>query len=184
MAKPGIWVMEGYWSRDVNDVRTVRPMTQALADSKIANYVHRHINDVDDLINGLTLLGQRKQDKYNIAYLACHGSSGVIELSGDSISLDELAGRLPKAGILESKLLHLSACSVLHDEDACKALLDTSGAQAITGFTKDVDWLESLAFELLMFNAFAGYQRLGNFVRSMNKNYGELSERLGFTVIR
>ena len=102
----------------------------------------------------------------------------------DTISLDELAGRLPKAGILESKLLHLSACSVLHDEDACKALLDTSGAQAITGFTKDVDWLESLAFELLMFNAFAGYQRLGNFVRSMNKNYGEFSERLGFTVIR
>lgn len=86
MAKPGIWVMEGYWSRDVNDVRTVRPMTQALADSKIANYVHRHINDVDDLINGLTLLGQRKQDKYNIAYLACHGSSGVIELSGDSMN--------------------------------------------------------------------------------------------------
>ncbi|GAA4282753.1 hypothetical protein GCM10022261_02840 [Brevibacterium daeguense] len=183
MAVPGIWVTEGYWSSDVSDSLSVRPMMQVLAASKTADHVHRHINDPDDLVKALTLLGQRRQDRFSIAYIACHGSPGVISFGDDQISLEELADALP-SGALESKTLHFGACSVLQDEAACRTLLEATGAKAITGFTQEVDWLESMALDLLMFNLFFQYERIGFFERAMKRNYGELVDKTGFTVFR
>ena len=91
---------------------------------------------------------------------------------------------LPSARSLESKIVHFSSCSVLQDEDACKAFLSMTGAKAITGFNRDVEWVESLAFEMLMFNTLVHYERFGNFYNEISARYGDLIDRLGFTVIR
>ncbi|MGW9827867.1 hypothetical protein ACUXNS_002900 [Brevibacterium pityocampae] len=72
----------------------------------------------------------------------------------------------------------------MQDEDACKAFLSMTGAKAITGFNRDVEWVESLAFEMLMFNTLVHYERFGNFYNEISARYGDLIDRLGFTVIR
>lgn len=183
MPKPGIWLMEGYWSSSVSDVRSVKPMLQALSDSGIATFVHRHINDAEDLVKAMTLLGQKRQKKYDIAYLACHGEPGIVHIGDDAWTLTELADELPSTGALEGKLLHFGSCSVLRNQRECRVLLKATGARAISGFTKDVDWFEPMAFELLMFQKYARYKRFGSFVNGIERDYGQLGDKLGFTII-
>lgn len=184
MATPGIWLLENYWSDSYSDVRSVEPVIKSLERAKSAKVVHRQINDVEDLVKGLLVLGQKRNKRYEIAYIACHGSPGAVQIGDDSRDLSSLADELPEGQVLDGKLVHFGSCSVLRNRSQCRAFLDKTGAQAVSGFTKDVDWFESMAFELLMFQKFATYQRLGNFVNGMERDYGQLSKKLGFKIIR
>lgn len=183
MEKPGIWVAEGYWSSSVTDGRTVRPMMAMLEANDVAFSVHRQINDIQDLVNSLTDVGKREHAQYSIVYIACHGSSGAVAYGEESISLAELADALPD-GILDSKLVHFGSCSVLDDEESIKTFQRSTGVRGITGYTLDVGWIESAAFELLMFQTLTRYSRLGWFEKAMARDYGDLTASLGFTVVR
>ena len=54
----------------------------------------------------------------------------------------------------------------------------------MTGFTADVDWLESLAFELLLFDALTWYKQLARAEAYMNENHKAFAKRLGFVMVR
>ena len=183
MGTMGIWVAEAYWSAATADSRTVRPIMEILSANDVATSVHRHMNDEQDLIKTLTTVGRRENDKYSTVYIASHGSPGTIDVGDDSISLTDLAGVLP-GGILDGKLVHFGSCSVLRDEDSVSEFVSTTGARAATGFTTDVGWVESAAFDLLMLATYARYSSIGWFEKAMAREYGDLTTSLGFTVIR
>jgi len=59
-----------------------------------------------------------------------------------------------------------------------------TGAQAILGYAKDVDWAESMAFEILLYNALANFSRFGDAMNRLDRIAGTLREHLGFKTIR
>ena len=63
-------------------------------------------------------------------------------------------------------------------------LREPLGVRAITGFREDVDWFESMAFELLLFDCLTHYKRLDAAEAYIKKNYGQLARRLGFVMER
>lgn len=182
-SKPGLWVMESAWSTRVTDVRSVEPVLKALGDAGVANHAKLHINDRDDLLRALTRWGQAQHDRYGIGYLAMHGSPGKVYPSRRQVDLLDLASDLPRRALRE-KVLHFGSCSVLEDVESHAPLLDAFAVRAITGFTRDVEWFESLAFELLLFDCLAYYQRIHAAEAYIYKNYGELADRLGFVMVR
>jgi len=62
--------MEGSWSSSVRDVRTVRPVLQALGDAGAAKHAELRVNDPGDLRRELTRWGQAQHKQFGIGYLA------------------------------------------------------------------------------------------------------------------
>ncbi|MFG1813678.1 DUF6642 family protein [Kribbella sp. NPDC049174] len=182
--KPGLWVMEGNWSASVRDVRSVEPVLTALQATRGAQFAKRHINDPEDLELGLKRWGQRQHQPYNIGYIALHGSPATVHIGRRSVDLFQLGERLP-AATLRQKALHFGSCSVLdlhrrEREDLRKVL----GVKVVTGFTEDVEWIESLAFELLLFDALTWYKRPSDAENYLKKTHAAFIKRIGFVMVR
>lgn len=181
--KPGIWAMEARWSSRVSDVRSVTPVLEALQAAGVTRHAHHVINSREDFVKQLKRFGQKQHEDYTIGYVAMHGSPGKVYAGRKSIDLTHVGDELPR-GVLAKKLLHFGSCSVLTDDMQQGEIFRALGAKVITGFTKDVDWLESMAFELLLFDAFASYRRPSDAEKYIFKNHGQLAERLGLVMMR
>ncbi|MCZ2390240.1 MAG: hypothetical protein LC113_04075 [Acidobacteria bacterium] len=108
-----------------------------------------------------------------------HGIPGNICLhNGKNISLDELAD------LMENRFMnwfvHFGSCSTLRSYAAAERFASRTGAKMVSGFTKDVNWVESAAFELLLFELLQERQSAKIIARQVWSRYGELAERNGF----
>jgi hypothetical protein len=176
--------MEGEWSSSVKDVRSVNPVLSALSDMGQARHVRRHVNDPDDLVLQLKKWGQRQHDSFNIGYVALHGSPGMVYFGRKSLDLLSIGGELSRTA-MSKKILHFGSCSVLDMKPKERRELRSElGVKALTGFTTDVEWAESLAFELLLFDVLTWYKRLDFAEAFMKKNHGAFARRLGFVMVR
>lgn len=182
--KPGLWVMEGPWSPRVSDVRTVTPVISALADAGRTRHVMHHVNDPEDLTRHLRRWGQAQHRTYGLGYLALHGAPGTVFTGRRQVNLYRLGEELSDID-LSHKTLHFGSCSVLQLRGKERQeLRRTLGVKVLTGFTEDVDWFESMAFEVLLFDVLTYYRRPDFAERYIRSNYRELSRRLGFVMVR
>lgn len=181
--RPGLWVMEASWSSRVTDVRTVRPVLAALQDAAVAKSAYHHINDPEDLVRSLQRWGQKQHAGYGIGYLAMHGSPGIVHIGRRRVGLADVAAALPPRR-LASKVLHFGSCEVLAEGDQQGDLLRAFGVRAITGFTEPVDWFDSMAFELILFDALSRFQRMDALEAFVEKHHGQLARRVGFVIAR
>lgn len=183
-SKPGLWVMEGRWSASVKDVRSVSPILSALQDAGQASHAMHHINDPEDLLLQLKKWGQKQHVRYNLGYVALHGAPGTLYIGRKSVDLFSLEDELHDSN-LKQKILHFGSCSVLElKPKERQSLRMTLGVKAMTGFTEDVDWFESLAFELMLFEILTYYKRLDAADAYIKKNHGPFAKRLGFVIVR
>jgi len=77
-------------------------------------------------------------------------------------------------------IIHFGTCSTLRKPTAARQFVDDTKVSLVTGFTKDVDWIESSSFELLLFKAFHTYQSPGIICRHLLTKYPDLAELTGF----
>lgn len=183
-AKPKIWVMEGKWASSVMDVRTVSPMMAALDNANVATSTLHHINTVEDLQRSLVRWGQRQHAGHGIGYLALHGAPGSVFVGRRRVDLGILSESLPK-NALKGKVLHFGSCAVLDLKPKEREVLRAAlGVRGITGFTEDVEWFESMAFELMLLESLAYYKRLDAVERDLKERAGGLWRRLGFQMVR
>jgi hypothetical protein len=176
--------MEGRWSSRVRDVRSVEPVLRALQEAGAAIHVRHHLNDREDLLRQFRRWGQSQHDRYRIGYVALHGSPATVHIGRYVVRLGEVGDAL-RHGTLRHKVLHFGSCSVLDlDEGDAQELRSRLGVRVLTGFTTDVEWFASMAFELLLFEAFARYNRPSDAYNYLMRTHGEFAERLGFKMIR
>ncbi|GIL33991.1 hypothetical protein [Phycicoccus sp. DTK01] len=182
--KPHIWVMEGRWSSSVKDVRSVQPVLTALQDAAVTKSAVNHLNTVEDLHVAMRRWSQKQHASYSVGYLALHGEPGKVYVGRRSVDVASLADHVPPRG-LTGKILHFGSCAVLDlDERECDDMRKALGVRALMGFTEDVDWFDSLAFELMLFRSLARYHRLDVVERDVQERAGSLGNRLGFRIIR
>ena len=91
---------------------------------------------------------------YSILYFWGHGSPNALWLGdegNDQVSLDQISKVITDTWDWEETgragLVHFGACSTLRLTD--DKFLRASGVAAISGYRADVDWIDSLAFEML-----------------------------------
>ncbi len=97
----------------------------------------------------------RSDWEYPILYLAFHGfgkglgvrSSGSPSL-WDYVRLEQMADFA--AGEWGYCLVHYASCSTMDvSASELRGFLEGTGVEAVSGYTKDVDWLASMAFEVM-----------------------------------
>ena len=178
-ALPGIFCLEGEWNpEDLSSRTSVEPILDLLERLGLATTIHRDVATTAELTFYLGKWVQRRYVRYPILYLACDGDAGALWLGSDGIGFDELAALLE--GKCAGRTLLFGACLTLKlpDEDLL-GFVRRTGAKAVVGYEKPVDWLDSAAFETLLLERLARGNRTDGFFHGLRRDHGGLAQQLG-----
>ncbi len=148
MAGQGIFCLEGDWERDsLADHLSVRLGLDMLMTIRKDRLIHRKAATREEFTYFLRKWATPDYDDFPLAYLSYHGGRGRLDLNGSSsLTLEEIADIVP--GRLAGRVVYFGSCATMAaPDDALLSFLATTGAAAIAGYTKNVDWEESAAFD-------------------------------------
>lgn len=189
IVKKGIFCIEGLWEiDDIEDKSTILPILELLERREYCNFIYRSCVTIPELKFFLTRWKTKKVNvKYPILYLAFHGEIGNIRINKKEIcSLDYLAEVLE--GKCSGKVIYFGSCSTLNiNIRAIKSFLEKTGALAAIGYKNEVDWIQSTACDMFVFEALQkdkldskGIEKIHNKIIT---EYGNLHRKLGLTVV-
>ncbi len=186
----GVFCLEGDWWSDLKRPSSVEPLLQII-DQQLANrrpHIRRDIGTVEEFWFYIDKWTQQRYRGYPLLYLGFHGEHGVLCIGpggrcSNQVTLDELAERL--RGKCHRRMIHLGACLALGvSARRIKRILEITGALAVSGYSKEVNWMESAAFELLVLTEMQYWTLTIHGVNAMRLRIREaapgLARRLGF----
>lgn len=174
----GVFCLEGAWERRLDDRTSVLPSLELLERRGNIRYIHRDVGTEDELYHYLRKWSQRGYSAYGVLYFAFHGVRGGIKVGRGTVPLSELADKLQ--GTAAGRVIYFGSCSVMRDRDAVADFHKETGAKAIVGYRKDVDWVESAAFDLMLLSSLTGSERIDARINRVRSRYPDLSKALGF----
>ncbi len=181
----GIFTFEGDWVPDLKDKSSIRPNLETLRDAYGIKFIHRQIGTPGELryyIDKWLKKGRGNYRHYRVGHFALHGSPGVISLEEGErdVRLKTLEHWID--GRAKGRVIFFGSCSTTDIPDKrIQAFLDNTKASAVVGFTEDVDWLESTAFELLILEALTYFESPRKAKIHLEEKYEEFVDRLGLT---
>ena len=115
-------------------------------------------------------------------FMAYHGRKNRICIGNEYITLKEIAD------VLEDKLngiiVHFGSCSTLNTtEKNITDFIKRTGCALISGYKKDVPYIDSSAFELLYFNVLNTYKTYTSIKKNIVGKYPTLVDILRFTFL-
>lgn len=177
-ARKGVFCLEGAWEKRLDDKTSVMPTLDMLERLRLAQYVHRDVGTEEELYHYLASWAQRGYGSYEVLYFAFHGVRGGIRVGRGTVPLSELAEKL--GGKAAGRLIYFGSCSVMSDRVAVANFQAQTGAKAVCGYTRDVDWVESAAFDLLLLTSLLSGRRIDARINHVRTHYPDLTKALGF----
>ena len=175
--KRNIACLESLWDDKTENRLNVIPLLEVISRSWGIKFSHLTCNTTEELNYNLHLLRKRN---YGILYLAFHGSPGKIHLhSGDEVSLAALSEMMGDKFI--DWIVHFGSCGTLRRQNDVYNFIDSTQISIATGFTRSVDWIESAAFELMLFQNFQSYKSPKVACKALLQKHQSLAEITGFT---
>ncbi|MFK7947996.1 MAG: DUF6642 family protein [Saprospiraceae bacterium] len=174
-----IFVLEGEWSDDNQDKRSVNDLLNFLSNVLNVDYFHRRVATKKEFSYHLK---NSLDNHYEIVYLAFHGWKGFISSEGFEIDIDDLYKYKRK---FQGKIIHFGSCQTLKlSKDKLIEIKENLGAKYISGYTKNVDWVDSALLEIAYFNYWQYYKKRGvDLDKALEKDYKILYNRLGFIMV-
>ncbi len=152
MATKGIFCLEGDWEDRLTDRLSVRPGLDMLMAMRGGRLIHRNAATKEEFAHYFGKWAMRRYNAFPLAYLAYHGHRGGIDLGGGDMTLDEIADLAP--GRLTDRVVYFGSCETLAAaDDDLLAFVEKTGATAAIGYTRQVDWEESAAFDFTLLPA-------------------------------
>lgn len=176
---PGVFCLETPWDDDLRDASTVGPLLAVLEQRRVIKFIHRDVATRSELEHYLDRWLLKKYADYPIGYMAFHGHRGAIELAAEDYTLDQMGDAF--SGRMTGRMLYFGSCATVRiTEPAAKRFLRTTGATAVCGYTRSVDWIESASFDLNLIEALTRYARPGAAFNHLERNHDKVCERVGF----
>lgn len=172
--------LESLWNDDIEDRWSVRPILEVVANIHDLKLAHLSCNTREEFVFNLQMLAKRR--RYRMLYVALHGGPGEVYLADETaITLEELAELMGTR--FKDWVVHFGSCSTVRvPEERLKAFLAATDVAMVLGYTQDVDWLESAAMDLLVFQALQQYVDMAACWRSLAETYTDMIARTGLTV--
>lgn len=189
----GIFCLEGDWNNDYKRPSTVRPVLELIDQhySDGIRHIYKDVHTREELIYLITDWRKAEFDSHSILYLGFHGDSGLIYLSyrkyrNSALTLEELGELL--AGRCKDRIVVFASCATLKvPSRRVQDFLRVTGAKAVCGYSKAINWTISAAFEVMLFSRFQSRSLTPRGVlalkRDFSKETGPLWERLGFRIV-
>ena len=142
------------------------------------HFIHRDVGTEEELRFYLRKWGQRGYQRYRIGYFAFHGEEGCIWIGRRKLSLEQL-GELMQSRC-RGKIIYFGSCATLAaGKRAMDRFLACTKARCVCGYTEEVAWYPSAAFEILLLGALIDFRRRDAADRFLRR-YRGLIQELGF----
>lgn len=179
--RKGVFCLEGEWDSDMRKRSSVEPLLQLIRSEQGHPYIFRDVGTLEELHFFLRRWLQYRS--YRILYLAFHGKPQKICLGDKEVDLDSLESEL--SGCCKDRVIVFASCSTLDlHGNRLNGFLKATGALAVCGYCKDVPWMESAVFELLLLSTMLSLSTSRRGLRAMeDKIHSQcpgLAKRLGF----
>lgn len=194
MRNAPIFILEGSWWSN-HEVPLVLPYFNALATShREIDLSHRTIRCAEDIAHYVSRI---PKNAGAMLYFACHGSQqNLIPADMQSkISQNDLCSALGKAKDGAVSFVHFGCCEMVAAGDRRNShqnILNASGAKWASGYTKSIDWLQSMFLDLaLVSEVFVPNHKIPDGrVKPLKKQadsfiriYDQLARELGFSAL-
>lgn len=189
----GIAVIESKWFEDSNvSVRGLFELVADLATGTPHAYHYEMASSEVALKEAIPRVAKDNACRY--LCLAMHGNERGLQLiNDDQVTRTELKNLLVRIkGHRGAKLagIHMASC-IFGTQDIAEKLFSTpTELRWMAGYTKEVEWIESSALDLLFFNYLASpddpslteIQKIHAVARKLSENVCGLVEKLGFGI--
>jgi hypothetical protein len=148
-ARKGIICLEGPWSSDLRSPDSVRALVQFLAENGPYELIHRQVATASDLRLLLRTLRRSAYLRYRILYFAFHGEPGVIQFGSYDMPLRAVADAMGSSW--RGRDVIFGTCETLKTTPGTiRTFLKSTRARSISGYTKEPDFIEATALDLLV----------------------------------
>lgn len=179
---PGVFDLEGPWSTRLTDTSTVRPLLEVLDGRKAIRFIHRDAATIPEFETYMLQWTQQQYRNYGLGYLAFHGEAGALKIGRKWYSLESLSELLRRR--LAGRTLYFGSCETLDiDLSDAERFLKATGARAVCGYTSEIDWIESAAFELNLIHAVTSCDRIDAGFKSLQRNHSGACAQLGLRAV-
>ncbi|MES2431253.1 MAG: DUF6642 family protein [Bacteroidota bacterium] len=165
----GVFCIEGFWYGDQRDKTSVYPVLDVVHRYEGMPFIHHRCATVKEFEYCMSRWKTKSfHEKYPLLYLSFHGEKGIIKIGKETVSIDELAD------LLEDKcngvIIYFGACSTVDiDKRKLQSFMNKTGTLAVFGYRKDVDWLRSASFEILLLSYFLRYPFDSSGIKQMSE---------------
>ena len=179
-----ILALEGEWDKKLTHTESVAPALQFLQQVYEIPYVHRRVPTKDAFLH---YLDWGVKEGFRILYLGGHGEKEGLHMGSEesgTVTLADietcLAGRLGYNDVV----VHFGTCGLIQPGNrAIQAFKGSTKARLVSGYTQDIDFLDSMLLDMAWFSFLQGkgaFDATGDFVKG---KYARLGKELGFVVI-
>ena len=187
--KKGIYCLEGLWDHhNIQDKSTVLPILDLLEKRNYCDYIYHDCATKEEIEFFLEKWKLKSvSDKFPILYFAFHGEEGSIFLCNKKkYTIAELGDFLE--GKCFGKVIYFGSCSTLKIENKIiKGFLEKTGAIAAIGYKTDVDWIQSAACDLFVFEALQhdklDSKGIEKIYKKIVSDYGNLHRMLDLSIV-
>jgi hypothetical protein len=178
-AKKGVFCLEGDWDESLTSRCSVEPQLRMLAEFGYRPPIHRDVATRAEFEHYLGRWLTKRYSDYVVGYLAFHGERRTIRLGRDGLTLEQLGDLVD--GRAEDRIFYLGACQTLDvaDEELIE-FCKRSGARAVVGYTRAVEWLESAAFDFFLLPKLLDAVRMKPIFTSLQREHPHFVYGLGF----
>ncbi len=178
--KKNIFCLEGDWETDLRNKFSIQSALHFLDVNLGIHSIYKTCGtyiEFETRVKQLCKAPKRYKD-YSIFYFAFHGEESGIHINGDLITLDEIMENFE--GKFTNRIVHFGSCKTLLDKKNAMQFLKKTGAKAVSGFSKNVDFIPATAFDILYFEKAQNYIRMKALKDNIFKKYKGFCNDLGF----
>ncbi|MEO8853200.1 MAG: DUF6642 family protein [Ginsengibacter sp.] len=166
----GVFCLEGFWYGDHRDLISVTPVLELVSKHSHMPFIHHRCNTKSEFEYSISRWKIKSFcSKYPILYLGFHGEPGFIRVGKDVVTLDDLADMLGNS--CSSCIIHFGSCSTLNlNKTRLQKFMNKTEVLAVMGYTREVDWLPTAAFEILLLDLLQNNPFDSRGIKAFNKS--------------
>lgn len=146
----GVFCLEGFWYGDHRDLISVTPVLELVGKHSHMPFIHHRCNTKAEFEYSIKRWKTKSFcNKYPILYLGFHGEPGFIKVGKEIVTLTDLGNMVGNS--CTRSIIHFGSCSTLNlNKTRVQNFMSNTEILAVMGYKRDVDWLPSAAFEILL----------------------------------
>ena len=174
--KKKIACIESLWDGNIEHRLSVVPMLELTERVKDVGWAYLTCNTEEELRYNLGKLRNRRG--YGILHLSCHGRPGELVFDKDTVEIEKLGQFLGDG--FTNWVVHFGSCATLNIAHArISRFIANTRVSMVIGYRKDVDWIDSAAIDLLLFDRLQEYRSMHRFWEHFKGRYRDLISLTG-----
>ena len=169
--KKHIACVESLWDGNIESRLSVVPLLELASRVDDVRFSYLTCNTEEELKYNLNKLKHRRG--YGILYLSFHGRPGELVLDSADVEVEKLAQYM--ADGFANWVVHFGSCATLNIPQArISRFIATTRVSMVVGYRKDVDWIDSAAIDLVLFDRLQEYRHMHRFWETFKRRYRDL----------